>query len=193
MRTIKRLIIILSLVTLAGGLFGGGIALGTLARQNGLVSPLSAPSVKLKQDPRLLRQASNVGLDTTNLNLVFGDIVGANVDDAMGGFIAPNTIILKEGLTKKEIRTILAHEYIHYQWTLMDDGVRDSVVEVYERLQKDDPWIKQRLNDYHHCDTECMANEATAYSCTELAPYRLTEEYNDFCNQFITNRKVLFQ
>jgi hypothetical protein len=145
-----------------------------------------------KQDPKLLSIARNVGIDVSNLNLYYSTPKADNVKGASATFAYPNTIELRRGMTLKNQRILLSHEYLHYKWELMTPQDRDNLTQVYINYFSKNDWMVKRLETYK-CSSTCLANESFAYACTETPTYMLTKEFNALCNSYIKNRNILFQ
>lgn len=143
------------------------------------------------QDAKLLKQAKALGIDVSAINLKnVSKPKTEGLSNVVGAFIPPNTIEIKKGLSSKEVRVTLAHEYMHYVWTQLTTANRNALIKIYSEMKS--TWLKQRLSAYHDCDKTCLANESNAYVCTELHPDTLTREFNSYCDELIPRRNLLF-
>lgn len=183
MKTVKRLLI--GLVFLGVLLGSAGVAYVAGLSKITTVSMVSAalkgePLVELRQEPELKALADEMRLDTTLLNLEYGNVQADNVKDNIAAFVSPNTIVIRKDFKNKKLA--ISHEYMHFVYSRLNESVRADIEKSY--LGNKDPWVKQRLSLYK-CHTRCMSNEYIAFVCTEAPVYRLTPETLSWCGQFV--------
>jgi len=180
------LIVIAFTIFIAGGRIGsyGNAVINGYPPPTSFVKPL-------EQDPQLVEVANQLGLDISHVNLRYNPELKANGEDAIGVFTWPNTIEIKPGLGNEEKVTI-AHEYLHFVWANQSNAEREAGTKLYLDYYNQSAWMQRRLSEYQNCNDECMASEVHSYACTEIRPYRLTDEFNRYCNSHIPGRYLLF-
>lgn len=149
-----------------------------------------AGSVALTQDPELVKLATKLGIDYSDLNLKQSKTVKAdNTGEAEAIFQPPNTIVIRQDSDQK--LELLAHEYMHFYSSQYSQKDVDMMVENYRLYHSKNQWVQTQLEPYK-CDEVCLSDEANAYLCTAYYPYRLSDNFNQYCDSVIPNRSVLF-
>lgn len=151
------------------------------------------------QDPVLKADADTLGIDVSGINISFiaivprGDVVGTESDDnVVGGFHEPNTIVIKSGLDKQLELSTVAYEYMHFVWAGLGTDIKTQMSANYQDLYDRSPLFQSDTESYVG-DPATIADERNSTACVDMPPYLLTAEFNDWCNQFIPNRSLLFQ
>lgn len=106
------------------------------------------------------------------------------------GEFSYGTITIKKGLSDKEQKSTVAHEYLHHVWeTQLDEQTRHDLTSQLMTLYGKDDWFKTRVATYS--DTNMLIpTELFAFYCTESADKYLTRYVLKQCNTYI-NRQAL--
>lgn len=176
------------LITLAIGLLGIVVYLN---QPKPSFDTIKAPTVTYKQDPQILSEAKQLGIDVSKVNLEYtNDFKNVNLVDkstVRGMFAQPNTIYIKPGITD-ELRT-LGHEYLHYIW--YNNSIQETNrVSLQIRPVFLNPQFKNLLSNYPQ-DQSVLDNEEHSIVCTSISPYQLSDEINSYCNKLIPGRNLL--
>jgi hypothetical protein len=177
----KRFIGFILIVSSMFLMFQAGLTIREVVKGN----PAANSLIGIEQDPAMLAIANELGLDVTYVNLRVGVVNASNVENAIGMFKYPNTITVAPGYTTAQI---IAHEYMHYVWAHAEQEYRDVSTATY-RAEKDSPFFKMVLDGYS-CSEDCLANEAVAYSCSDMPLYVRSVDLNTFCAQFMDVSKL---
>lgn len=180
----KKLIIVL--VIAVSGLVGLCVYGATLPD-----SQFESPKVAILQDPKLLAESKQLGIDVSGVNLRYSDNLSASNarlgEPLKGAFSKPNTIFIKPD-TNIELK-ILAHEYMHYiryNMSLSESKAISEKVRPYFEVK-----YKYLLDPYKQ-DQNILDDEGHSFICTSINPNQLSVEINTYCNKFIPNRQLLF-
>ena len=151
----------------------------------------------LTQDPTLVADAQQLGIDYSPLNLSFtSQPITSNTETTdgspIGVFFAPNTIHIQSGLAKSDELNILAYEYMHYAWANLTSTQRSTIGAELDAFRTQDADFNSDVSRYHG-DTAVIQNEEDSTACTRVDPSLLSDSFNAYCNQFIANRSILFQ
>lgn len=191
----KKVLKWLSIAALLYGMYVIGYAVGesTTPRYN---VPATV-GVTLSQDPVLVADAQQLGINYAPLNMKFSSgaltSLTETVDNgAIGLFTTPNSITIATGLSKKDELNILAYEYMHYAWIGLTAEQKQSLTSSYQHYRTINPDFNAEVSHYHG-DEATIANEMNSTACTRVQPHLLTVDFNNYCNQFIKNRNILFQ
>lgn len=175
-------------------------AVGFNVGANGKITNLAVPlNIKphLTQDPKLVGDAQELGIDYSQVNLEFTptnptSTIEKSDEPAVGVFIYPNTIQIKTGLSKKDELTIVAYEYMHYVWKDTSTKQQQQLAKQLRVYRSWNPDFNADVSRYHGTP-ETIDNELHSTVCTHVQPYLLSNSFNNYCNQFIKNRSILFQ
>ena len=184
------------LLKIIGGLAIIYIALcvGYALSENNVSTPHSIGAT-ITQDPTLVADAVQLGLDYSNVNLSFAPTLHASdiADDSktIGVFHSPNTITIKSGLTKDQEINIVAYEFMHYYWQNLPKETKTNLTNTYQTYYDSNLTFRQ-LTALYVGSPETLADERNSNACTRTPPYVLTDEFNTYCNTFIPNRSILF-
>lgn len=178
-------------------LFAAWIVLGvqnTRLIHNQLLPPATVIGEHISQDPTLVADAQQLGLDYSGVNLSFAptlsapDVVGTST---VGEFTPPNSIQIKAGLTKPQELQTVAYEFMHYYWQNLPLNIQQQMTTVYQQYY-DSNTDFQQLTKYYTGNSSVIADERNSTACTQVQPYLLSTSFNIYCNQFIPNRSILF-
>lgn len=169
---------------------------------SGLPTVPHVMAATLNQDPTLVADAQQLGINTGALNLEFvsgfssteGDLTDTSA--TIGAFIAPNTIQVKSGISKKDEMISVAYEYMHYVWSNFKPETKSSLAAGYDRLYSDDSDFATEIAPFMALKSntaDTIQNEENSIACTHLDPNSLTNEFNAYCNTYIPNRSLLFK
>lgn len=190
----KKLLKIILVIVLVFVVFVGGAAVGLssyphLTTPNGVAKPLT-------QDPILLADAQQLGIDTSNVNLSFADQLSASdvspSDVVVGSFTAPNNIKVKSGQEKSQELNTVAYEFMHYFWSQLPVTSQSQLTTTLNDFYNQDSEFQRITAGYVGSDA-VLADERNSTACTLVPPYVLTDDFNAYCNQFIPNRAILFE
>lgn len=149
-----------------------------------------APKVTYQQDPTLVNYAHQLGIDVSQLNLKYDQPKvnftpnGGTVDAA---FYAPNTLVIRPG-SNNELKSV-AHEYLHYQWSLGNKADPNLLMQVYNSNAA----FRQRMYPYTSLGvgSEAFLNELNSIECTEYLDSSLPVNLLNYCKQYLPNRNIL--
>jgi hypothetical protein len=158
-----------------------------------------APTIagaNLTQDPTLVADAKQLGIDYSPLNLTFTSKNISISDEtvsggAIGVFYPPNIIYIESGLSKYQELNIVAYEYMHYVWENLPTSTK-------QRISSELTLYRTQNSDYnadvsHYSgDTATIEDEQDSTACTRVEPYLLSDSFNAYCNAAIPNRSILF-
>lgn len=163
------------------------------------LSPTPAKiGANLIQDPVLLADASQLGLNPSDLNMSFvstvgsGDVKEIDSSNVYGSFSAPNNIVVRSGLDKKTELASLAHEFMHYSWNNLPLQERQSLTKTYQNYYDNNTSFRAITAGYVG-SPDAIATERNSVACTGVNPSTLDNDFNAYCNKFIPNRAILFQ
>jgi len=197
MKNLKRisialvgLISVVSLATVSNMYLGGEF--DTPAPPQAVTTPVPAPAVT--QDPTVGAYMQELGLDYSQLNLIYG--VNPAIPAGEASYTYPNTIYLTDRITGNEIYTALSHEYIHYVQNVTDKVAAESFYPYMDELMNSNKWLYDRMSDYRTnklCTENCLRLQAEvqAVACTELPDTRLRADFAAFCRKHLPNRSNL--
>lgn len=168
----------------------------------GLQHPISAVATPtavvapITQDPVLVSDAQELGIDYSNLNMSFAtSLTATDIDNGykiLGTFQAPVTIKILSGQPKQDELSSLAYEYLHYTWINMPSAEQQQMTTLYQQYYTSNPDF-QRLTVAYIGTPDIIANERNSTACTKVDPSVLTDDFNAYCNSAIPNRAILFQ
>lgn len=176
-------------------ILGFALGIGAMASQIPLV-PANVGGT-FTQDPALVTTAQQLGIDASNVNLSYADVVTADdvspeyADRIEGSFLAPNTITIKSGLTESEQQYIVAYEFMHYFWQNLPQENRDQLTTLYQTYYDTNESF-QTLTAPYTGEPSTIADERNSNACTRVEPSALTDDFNAYCDQYIKNRSLLF-
>lgn len=152
--------------------------------------------VQLAQDPALVADAQQLGIDYSPLNMslapsLSADDVIADQDNTTGTFQAPNTIKVKSGQTRQDELRSLAYEYLHYVWENMRIDKKQQLTALLQQYYDSSSSFRQ-LNANYMGTPDILADERNSVACTYIQPYLLTDDFNSYCDHYIPNRSILF-
>lgn len=163
------------------------------------ISTIATPATvapSLTQDPVLVSDAQELGIDYSNINMSFApsltatDINGGY--QTIGTFQAPNIIQILSGQTKQNELTTLAYEYLHYVWINTSMADRQQMTTLYQQYY-DSNYDFQQLTAPYTGTPDIIANERNSTACTLVIPGKLTDAFNTYCNSIVPNRDILFE
>ena len=152
------------------------------------------PATKALQDPALLADAQQLGINAGGIVLGFNDAPKAkDVTDGstIATFYAPNIIEIKPGMPKKKELTSLSYEYMHYVWSLQPAKWRADQGVLYDNYFAANPQFNYLLAAYKG-DANTIHDEMDSTLCTLINPADLSQDFNAYCDHYIPNRALLF-
>lgn len=193
-RRINRIAIIVALFLIAYGIYMLGWNVGK--RAGNIAAPIGA-AASVTQDPTLVTDATQLGINPAGVNLALVPAVNNTTDvtdgaNIVGGFVAPNTISIKSGLDKStEVQTV-AYEFLHYYWAKTSAQERQQLTATYQSLYDSSAELRYLTQNYVG-DADTLADERNSTACTLIDPANLTQSFNTYCNGLLPNREsVLF-
>jgi len=194
-------LVVLSVIFSLGVLFMTGViavsvlyaAIYSLQQQQNITNDKRAVS---HVDPSLLQLSQQLGLDVRGLNIQY--VASFPEQEKSGDYDGVKTIrVLKGGnqLTGATEASSLAHEYLHYVWSMKSDSERDVLAKEFNKLYNNDEVTQSRMKVYSDTGTASpgslsFANELHSIYCTERSDASLSKLIIDECNRFI-NRSAL--
>lgn len=156
------------------------------------------PAQPVTQDPELLSELQylEAAYDYHKLNLIYTDNQAADCkwDLADGCYYNfQKTIKIKRNNNKTALRTILAHEYLHYVWYEnnldADSRLVSDLIALYGRY----PEFRQRiagLDGHYQASGRLLPTELFSYGCTEISNAKLGSYIAEKCRQYININKL---
>lgn len=86
---------------------------------------------------------------------------------------------------------LFAHEYLHFVWAEIDPEYRNSLLPYLDSVWNTVPRFNKRLDTYTGLTSDDKYNEIQAYSCTEVADFKIPAPLLAYCTKYIPNRSVL--
>lgn len=152
------------------------------------------PKPEITQDPTLMADARQLGIDVSELNLGLTTEFRPNFNVPNGStvnaiFYAPNTINVRPGMEKTKELSSLAHEYLHYQWQKGNRASSDALMQVYNSNY----YLRERMTPYNKLEvgSEDFLNELNSVECTEYNDSTLYYVVLNYCAKYVPNRNVL--
>lgn len=171
------------------------MALGANIVGDQLVAPVPVvpPVPALVQDASLVAYARTLGIDYTPLNINFSAVVTSTdvKGETIASFTAPNSILIKSGMSEEKTSQALAYEYMHYTWSLLTPVQRTEGAVGYQTLWNNN-YEFQRLTSGYYGSPEIIADERNSTACVLMQPSVLSADFNAYCNSYIKNRGILF-
>lgn len=90
----------------------------------------------------------------------------------------------------RELQTV-AYELLHYHWSKMSEQERSQTAQTMQQFHDNSPEMRYLTKDYIG-DPDTIADERHSTACVLIHPDNLTPMFNDYCNQLIPNRGILF-
>lgn len=156
------------------------------------------PTQPVTQDPELLSELQylEATYDYHKLNLIYTDNPAADCKwDLADGcyFDFQKTIKMKRNNNKTALRTILAHEYLHYAWYEnhldTDSRLVSDLIVLYGRY----PEFRQRIagvDGHYQASGGLLPTELFSYGCTEISDAKLGSYITEKCKQYININKL---
>lgn len=191
----KRLVIAASLLAGLYGLFCLAYNLNERSQAKPVTQAVQAAPVKVyRHDPELASVMDRLGLDYSQLNLVYGE-PPIQAQAVFNYTSNANTIYLNPNHEYNIIDRIISHEYIHY--AQRNNYIDSSQYYAYVmNLYENTPSFYSRMAGYRAgtvCGGSCDMNKETeAVACTELPNSVLQQQFIDYCNKYLPKRYSLF-
>jgi hypothetical protein len=178
-------------------LFGAAVITSSLTPDTGADSKsLTQKSSQTSYvDPDLLPLVSKLGIDTRGLTIRYVDSLQKK---ETGNFDGEHTISLVRGGGKTQTTdTVLAHEYLHYKWSLYSQTDKETQASELENLYSSDSQMKVRMQPYidnEHLDVGSLefSNELHSVYCTESSDKYLSRPVLNECNRWINRSALTF-
>ena len=210
----KVLILIGSVLLLAGGFAASFIALDTIRTATHQVNSTSEPpkveasfddelqaSPGVRQDPEVLAALQTIGAkqrDLSDLELRYAPYdeiqAACEWEEASGCFTGDYddsmamryVIYAGGGDDEQDFLRIVAHEYLHYVWQKDALASDSELIDALYQLYRTNPDMRERISP-HYTDTSVdISDEIFSYGCTEFSSSLLGEYLSDRCNQYIS-------
>lgn len=153
------------------------------------------------QDPVLVADAQRLGIDykaiswhysSDEITASLNSIAETTNDTVIGLFEPPDTIIIATNLSTSDELNIVAYEYMHYVWAGLTDTQRQDMGALLDQYRTRNPSFDTDVSRYHG-DAATIQNEENSTACTRVDPSLLSDSFNNYCNQYIPNRALLFR
>jgi len=147
-------------------------------------------------EPGLMAYVNELGINAQNLSIRYVDSLGH--DNEYGYYDGAETIsILHNPPAGIDIKTVLAHEYLHYIWGKHSQSERDSLGIELDTLYKSDIPMQQRMKSYEDRfglspSSDEFINELHSVYCTEVSDAFLSKAILDECNKWIYRPALTF-
>lgn len=192
----KRLVIAVSFIAGLYGLFCLAYNLNEQAQVKPVTQAIQTlPVAKVyRHDPELTAVMDRLGLDYSELNLVYGNSFN-QASTNQGFFDGRDTIYLNPDHELAITDRVISHEYIHYvqRYHYIESSEYYSYV---TNLYENTPSFYARMQRYRDgsaCNGTCNLNiEIEAVACTELPDYLLQQQFINYCSKYLPKRSSLF-
>lgn len=197
-RVIKYIAVVIAIIAAAAG--GGITALYLVFKTEtsgtnkdlGVINNTHNQLSGLVQDPMLLKEANELGLDVTNVSLVYDSTITLTDSETYGFFSGPNTIEISPASPHQ--RRTLAHEYLHYIVSNMSQTEFSDVSRLVMNIYESDSSLRNRMQPYIQRGdtpgTTALSNELFAILCTESSDKYLSNELLAYCNKYLNRSKI---
>lgn len=159
----------------------------------------------LKHEPKLMAALGQVGVESVkHLDVRYVEEYadkGAlkNQSGEYQSFINPTTgefmygmLTVKKGLVPEELKTVVAHEYLHHIWyTEIDEPTKENLTSHLITLYGNDPAMRRQLEEYAN-KGRLYPTELFSYYCTESSDGYLTTFILKSCNTYIDRPALTF-
>lgn len=191
----KRIALCISIpfIGLASLIVSSSLFMGD-AQLNTTAANASPTANAVYQDPEILSLLNSVGAkgDYSNLTMKWssGDMASdcgwADSAGCYNGNSSSQTLILKKGdYSQEQLKTITAHEYLHYTWYKhsldQDTRLTSLLIDLYAK----NPAFQQRVSTHYVDSGGLKPSEFFSYGCTEIQDHRLGSYIASKCNEYI--------
>ncbi len=198
------LIPILGLGTLS---FGFNV-FGDDANSNAVQSSTTPQNGPVTQEPTAKSILESVGAKVPydDLSLVWSDDIqkacgGGNSSstDTAGCYLSDKysdgteinkRITLKTPYDGAQIKTNVAHEFLHYAWYKYNLDAEQELNDNLYKIYQANPPLQQRLDTYTDVSGKKQATELFSYGCTEMSDAELGPYVAAACNRYIDTRTL---
>lgn len=144
-------------------------------------------SVGAKSD--LLEGVLSYYVDGYNEENRFGEYM--HVQSADGTFLY-GTITIKQSTDPKQLKTVVAHEYLHHIWYVhLDEPTLGNLTSQLTTLYDKDAWMQHRVNEFPDGNYQ-LPTELFSLYCTEVPDKYLNQFVLETCNAYIDRSALTF-